>query len=112
MELDKGIERGSVQPKFAQYLKTTFSNDKLFSIKIATIWHRTNLYDQKDIQVSNGLQLRHDISRTVELDTAFLTSDEEVFSFAKNLLYKRLVYVCSDASIRSARLLANAQRKD
>jgi len=96
MELDKSIEKGSVQPKFAQYLKTTFCNDKKFSLKIATIWHRTNLYDQKDVSKSNGLQLRHDISRTVDLDTAFLTSDDEVFSFAKNILYKRLVYACDD----------------
>ncbi|ESS66474.1 hypothetical protein MGMO_188c00030 [Methyloglobulus morosus KoM1] len=95
MELDKKDPSG-VQPLFAQYLKTTFFNDKRFSIKIATIWHQTNLYDQDEVDRSKGIQLRHDITRSVDLDTAFLTSDEDVLSFVKNALFKRLEYACKE----------------
>lgn len=98
MELDKSSS-SSIQPIFAQYLKTTFANEKHFSIKIATIWHETSLYDRDDMEKSKGMQLKHDIVRSVNLDTTFLISDDEVYTFAKNIIFKRLEYACSDLKI-------------
>ena len=95
MELDKKTPSG-IQPLFAQLLKTTFFNSKKIAVKIATIWHQTTLYDKDDMERSKGIQVKHDIARDIDLDTAFLTSNEEVIDFCKSLLYKRLSYKCKD----------------
>ena len=92
MELDKRTPSG-IQPLFAQLLKKTFFNTNKISVKIASVWHQTTLYDEDDMRKSKGVELKHDIIRTVDLDTAFLRSEEQVSEFCKELLYKRISYL-------------------
>jgi len=98
MELDKRTPSG-IQPVFAQLLKKTFFNSKSISTKIASVWHQTSLYDRNVMEKSKGVELKHDIMRSVDLDTAFLTKEEDVFNFCKELLFKRLLYACEVAGI-------------
>ena len=91
MQLDKTLNLG-IQPYFAELLKRTFFNDKRFSVKIATVWHRTNLYDRLDLESSKGLELGEDIVLGVDLDVAFLTHEKEILEFFKSMLFTRLSY--------------------
>ena len=93
MELDKRTP-SDIQPLFAQYLKATFFNSKRFAVKIASVWHETTLYDKDDLQRSRGIQLTHDIIHDIDLDTAFLTSPDEIYDFCKTMLFKRLSFTC------------------
>ncbi len=95
MELDKRTP-SDIQPLFAQYLKTTFFNTGRIAVKIASVWHQTTLYDKDALDRSKGIQLKHDIVRSFDLDTAFITSHDEARLFCKTLLFKRLSYVCHE----------------
>lgn len=95
MELEKETP-SNIQPIFAQYLKTTFFNSRQIAIKIASVWHQTTLYDRDDMERSHGIQLKHDIIPSIDLDTAFITANEEVWQFCKSLLFKRLAFICED----------------
>lgn len=97
MELDKRRPSG-IQPLFAQLLKKSFFNEKRFSVKIASVWHLTTLYDKDHLERSKGVQLHHDIQCAVDLDTIFFTSESKVCNFFKELLFKRLVYLHKDLS--------------
>lgn len=98
MELDKRTPSG-IQPVFAQLLKKTFFNSNRISTKIASVWHQTSLYDRDEMKKAKGIELKHDIMRSVDLDTAFLTKEDDVFSFCKELLFKRLLFACEEAGI-------------
>jgi len=91
MELDKRT-LSEIQPIFAQLLKKTFFNTNKISVKIASVWHQTTLYDKDDMQKSKGIELKHDIIRAIDLDTAFLMSEDQVSEFCKELLFKRITY--------------------
>ena len=106
MELDKRTPSG-IQPIFAQLLKKTFFDSKYISVKIASVWHQTSLYDRDVLEKSKGLELKHDIIKSVDLDTAFLTDESEVFTFCKKLLFKRVLFACEEARIEPNRSLAN-----
>ena len=54
MEIDKN-NTGKLQNYFAQDLKKCFFNNKYVSVKIASIWNRTSLYEQTDMNTSRGL---------------------------------------------------------
>lgn len=95
MELEKETP-SDIQPIFAQYLKTTFFNSGKVAVKIASVWHQTTLYDKDDLEKSHGIQLKHDIIPSIDLDTAFITTNDEVRQFCKSLLFKRLSYICED----------------
>lgn len=92
MELDKRTPSG-IQPIFAQLLKKTFFNTNKISVKIASVWHQTTLYDKDDMKKSKGVELKHDLIRAVDLDTAFLMSEDQVCEFCKELLFKRISYL-------------------
>ena len=92
MELDK-CTPSDIQPIFAQLLKKTFFNTNKISVKIASVWHQTTLYDKDDMQRAKGIELKHDIIRAIDLDTAFLISEKQVCDFCKELLYKRISYL-------------------
>lgn len=100
MELDKRTPSG-IQPIFAQLLKKTFFNTNKISVKIASIWHQTTLYDKDHMSKSKGIELKHDILRAVDLDTAFLLSEDEVCDFCKELLFKRIVYLFEKIELQS-----------
>lgn len=93
MELDKRTP-SDIQPLFAQYLKATFFNSNRFAVKIASVWHETTLYDKDDLHRSRGIQLTHDIIHDIDLDTAFITSPDEIYEFCKTMLFKRLSFAC------------------
>ncbi|HML07310.1 MAG TPA: hypothetical protein VK430_04175 [Xanthobacteraceae bacterium] len=95
MELDKNTP-SRLQAAFAQLLKATFFNSGRISVKIASVWHETTLYDRNDMERSKGIQIGHDIMLAADLDSAFLTRPEEVFEFCKRLLFKRLTHVCEE----------------
>ena len=82
-----------ILPIFAQLLKKTFFNTNKISVKIASVWHQTTLYDKDDMQRAKGIELKHDIIRAIDLDTAFLMSEKQVCDFCKELLYKRISYL-------------------
>lgn len=96
MELDKRTPSG-IQPIFAQLLKKTFFNSNCISTKIASVWHQTSLYDRGEMSKSKGIELKHDIIKSIDLDSAFLTKEIDVFNFCKELLYKRLLFSCEEA---------------
>lgn len=110
MELDKRTPSG-IQPVFAQLLKKTFFNSKYISVKIATVWHQTSLYDRKSMEKSQGIELKHDIIRSIDLDTAFLTNERDVFNFCKELLYRRLLYACEEGEIDTSNNLDSLRVK-
>lgn len=89
MEIDKNTP-SSIQANFAQLLKMTFFNHSHISVKIASVWHETTLYSKGDLAQSQGLQLGQDIQMGPDLDSAFFSSEDAVFSFCKNTLFKRL----------------------
>lgn len=98
MELDKTLRLG-VQPYFAQFLKMCFFSDKRFSVKIASVWHQTDLYDRLDLEKSQGIELGEDIQLGVDLDTAFLTEESDILDFFTNMLFKRLCHQVEDIKI-------------
>jgi len=100
MEIDKNTP-SSVQAYFAQLLKITFLNHPHNSVKIGSIWHETTLYSRGDIARSQGLQLGHDIQMGPDLDTAFLSAEEDIWRFCKELLFRRLSHVSPE--LRSLR---------
>lgn len=93
MELEKRTP-SQIQPHFAQLLKATFFNTGIVSVKIASVWHQTSLYSKDDLARSEGIQTAHDISFDINLDTAFLTREEDVSRFCKELLFRRVSHVC------------------
>lgn len=95
MELDKTTNT-SIQPYFAQLLKRTFFNTNKISVKIATVWHQTILYDQNDLEKSQGIQLGHDIVLGPKLDSAFLVEEQEAYLLCKEILFRRLSYECKE----------------
>jgi hypothetical protein len=90
MELDKNLNLG-IQPYFAQLLKITFFNNKYLSIKIASVWHNTNLYDRNILEKSKGIELGEDIVLGMDLDVIFLKEEDKIFTFIKNMLFRRIV---------------------
>ncbi len=97
MELEKRTP-SQIQPHFAQILKTTFFNSQSIAVKIASVWHQTSLYDKGDMEHSIGIETGHDIIIAADLDTSFLTSEEDVNNFCKMLLFKRVEHVCAKIS--------------
>lgn len=95
MELEK-VTPSKVQPTFAQMLKITFFNSKNIAVKIASIWSNTTLYDRQDMSKSIGIQLGHDIIRGPDLDIDFIEHEDEVFEFCKEMLFRRLAFVCKE----------------
>lgn len=111
MELDKRTPSG-IQPVFAQLLKKTFFNSNRISTKIASVWHQTSLYDRDEMEKAKGIELKHDIIRSVDLDTAFLTKEEDVIDFCKELLFKRLLLACEEAGIDTDDTIALLMNKN
>ena len=91
-EMDKNLNLG-IQPYFAQLLKMVFFNERRFSVKIASIWHRTDLYDRLDMNKSKGLELGEDIELGVDLDSAFIDDEQDIVEFYKKVLFKRISYL-------------------
>lgn len=90
MQLDKTLNLG-IQPYFAELLKHVFFNHKCMAVKIASVWHSTNLYDRLDMDKSKGIELGQDIEIGADLDTAFMEAGE-VVGFFKTMLFRRLCY--------------------
>jgi hypothetical protein len=95
MQIDKTLRMG-IQPYFAELLKRMFFSEKYFSVKIASIWHQTNLYSREDVRISRGLKLGDDIHLGTDLDTYFITDWNMLHNFFKELLFKRLSYKSPD----------------
>ncbi|MCF2946794.1 hypothetical protein L0668_01645 [Paraglaciecola aquimarina] len=95
MELEKATP-SAIQPLFAQMLKITFFNSKHIAVKIASIWSQTTLYDRKDMGKSKGIQLGHDLIRGPDLDIDFIKDELEVHEFCKEMLFRRLKFVCPE----------------
>jgi len=89
MELDKNTP-SYIQNYFAQLLKKTFFNSPQISVVIASVWNQTSLYERADMETSSGIQIGHDIQHTVDLDTSFLESVEDIEQFCKDILFRRL----------------------
>ncbi len=89
MELDKNLNL-QIQPYFAQLLKLLLFNHRRFSVKIASVWDYTYLYDRDFMDKSKGIELGEDIFLGVDLDASLVGNQDEIISFFKNLLYKRL----------------------
>ena len=89
MELDKNIP-SRIQNDFSQYLKKVFFNSNCISVVIASVWNQTSLYERSGMDTSAGIQIGHDIEHTVDLDTSFFDSEEQITSFCKQLLFVRL----------------------
>ncbi len=91
MELDKNLNVG-IQPYFAQLLKVVFFNNKRLAVKIASVWHRTDLYNRLDLDRAKGLELGEDIELGLDLDAGFAHDEVEIEEFFKKLLLRRLSY--------------------
>jgi hypothetical protein len=100
MELDKNLNL-RIQPYFAQLLKITFFNHKKFSVKIASVWHNTKLYDTDFLEKSRGIELGEDISLGIDLDTEFFDNETDVVAFFRKMLFVRLCYLLPDLKVLS-----------
>lgn len=89
MQIDK-TARLDIQPYFAELLKKLFFGEQKIAVKIASIWHETNLYDRKSVSTSRGLQIGDDIAFGTDLDSAFIMERSAMYKFFEELLFKRL----------------------
>jgi len=95
MELDKNLNL-EIQPYVIQLIKQVFFGDRRFAVKIASVWHSTDLYERSDLSRSRGVQLGQDIRIAVDLDTARMTDDNDIVTFYKEMLFHRIQYSVTD----------------
>ena len=98
MQIDKGLTL-QIQPYCAELLKHLLFNERRFAVKIATIWHKTDLYDRRDVSQSKGVELGQDILLGLDLDTALFGDDRQVAAFFERMLFKR---ICHSVPVISA----------
>jgi hypothetical protein len=89
-ELDKSVN-STIQIHFAQKIKKFLFKNPRISIKIASIWHETELsYKTLNASRSGGLEIGQDIYKSIDLDTLFLENEKTIVDFLSNLIFKRI----------------------
>lgn len=83
-EMDK-ISEYSIQSKVAQLLKQVFLKNKLYSLKIASIWNKSKLHSRGGPRFE-GIEYKQDIFEGPDLDIMFMTENINVVDYFKELL--------------------------
>lgn len=91
-ELDRNIN-SDIQKHFAQKIKRLLFKNPKISVKIASIWHATELcYKTLNASRSGGIEIGQDIYKSLDLDTLFFESEESISHFLSKMIFKRVNY--------------------
>ncbi len=88
--VDKGLSK-TIQPNIAQLIKDTFFRINYVSVKITSLWNRTEMQIRQLGGPRIGIELGEDIERSLDLDTMFF-EDEYNKKFFRNMLLNTCVY--------------------
>lgn len=83
-EIDK-VSEYSIQSKVAQLIKQVFFKNPRYSVKIATIWHRSKLHSRGGNQVE-GIEYQQDIFAGPDLDIMFMENNADIINYFKEVL--------------------------
>lgn len=92
--VDKGLRR-TIQPNIAQLIKDTFFRINDVSVKITSLWNRTEMQVRQLSGSRIGIELGEDIERSIDLDTMFF-DDKHNKNFFENMLLNTCVFFDSN----------------
>lgn len=72
--VDKGLGT-TIQPYIAQLIKDTFFRNPNISVKVSSLWNKTEMQRRQLGKDRTGIELGEDIKRGVDLDTMFFDSE-------------------------------------
>lgn len=82
--VDKGLKE-TIQPYIAQLIKDTFFRNPNISVKVSSLWNKTQMQKRQLDGERVGIELGEDIKRDIDLDTMFFGNDYSC-SFFKNMI--------------------------
>lgn len=83
--VDKGLGR-TIQPHIAQLIKDTFFRNPNISVKVSSLWNKTEMQRRQLGEGRTGIELGEDIKRGVDLDTMFFDSEYSTMFFENMLM--------------------------
>lgn len=92
--VDKGLSK-TIQPNIAQLIKDTFFRINNVSVKITSLWNRTEMQMRQLGGPRIGIELGEDAERSIDLDTMFF-DDEHNKKFFKNMLINTCMFFDED----------------
>lgn len=95
--VDKGVSE-TIQPYIAQLVKDTFFRINGVSMKITSLWNRTEMQIRQLGGARIGIELGEDIERGLDLDTMFF-EDNHNRCFFKNMLVNTYTLFYNDNSL-------------
>ncbi len=82
--VDKGLDE-TIQPFIAQLLKDTFFRNPNITVKVSSLWNRTEMQKRQLNTSRIGIELGEDIKRGIDLDTMFF-NNEYSSTFFKDMI--------------------------
>lgn len=92
--VDKGT-KDTIQPNIAQLIKDTFFRISNVSVKITSLWHKTEIQKRRLTGNRIGIELGEDIERSIDLDTMFF-NDKYNRDFFENMLLNTCILFGED----------------
>lgn len=92
--VDKGT-KDTIQPNIAQLIKDTFFRINNVSVKITSLWHKTEIQKRRLTGNRIGIELGEDIERSIDLDTMFF-NDKYNRDFFENMLLNTCILFGED----------------
>ena len=84
-DLDK-ISAPSIQIQVAELIKQVFFKTSPFSVKISSIWNRSNIYSRGQGRRAQGIEYMQDIFQGPDLDTMFMREYSDAQKYFKELI--------------------------
>lgn len=83
--VDKGIKE-TIQPYIAQLIKDTFFRNSSISVKVSSLWNKTQIQQRQLNDERIGIELGEDIKRGIDLDTMFFGNEHSCSFFKKMIM--------------------------
>ena len=83
--VDKGLGT-TIQPYIAQLIKDTFFRNPNISVKVSSLWNKTEMQRRQLGKDRTGIELGEDIKRGVDLDTMFFDSEYSTMFFENMIM--------------------------